>query len=121
MRSRRFVSATVLALALSLTVACNATQTAIDALLSVSAGAIALNQTVDPTTHQPILSTTDTGVILTYANQALVTIQASPSGWQATVKAGWAAALTDIQANHPNASTKLATALGIVTAAVNAL
>jgi hypothetical protein len=121
MRSKRFVSATVLALALSLAVSCNGVQAAIDAFIGLSASAIALNQSTNPATGQPRLSTADTGAILTYASQAIIVLQAQASGWKATVQAGWGTALVDIQKNHPNASTGLTTALGLVTAAVNAL
>jgi hypothetical protein len=120
MRSKRAASAIVLALLLSASVACNAVQTATDALLALSTGAIALNQT-NGANGQPILSTADTGVVLTYATQALSILQAQPSGWKATVQAGWAAALVDIATNHPNAGAKLTAAIAVVTAAIAAL
>ncbi len=109
----------VVALALILA-GCGAKEATVDALLALSNGAIAANQTLDAN-GQPLLSTADCGAVLTYTTQALQTIQASQNGWQAAVKTGWAAASADIMAKHPNAGVRLKVALAAVTAAVDAL
>jgi hypothetical protein len=120
MRTRRVVSATVLALALAFTAACNAKQTAIDCLLTLSSGAIAANQQIGAN-GQPLLSTADTGAIVTYVNQALVAINASANGWQAAVQSAWASAMVDVTKNHPNIPLQLTVALAAATAAIATL
>lgn len=113
----RAVRLVALTLALTLAVACNARQTAIEAFLAVSAGAIAANQ-VPGADGSPVLSIQDTGKILTYSNQALAVLYAQPQGWQATVKTAWAKAEEDLSAS---VKTRLKAALAVVDAAVGAL
>ena len=114
---RRSARLAVLPLLL-LTVACNERQVVVDSLLAVSSAAIAANQTIDPVTNQPLLSTADTGKVLTYANQALLTVQSAQSGWQATVKTGWAAFEADLSTS---VKTRLKVQLAVLDAAIGAL
>ena len=116
----RAVSAVALVLALSVLSSCNTKERAVDALLLISNAAISANQTLDAN-GKPLLSTADTGAVLTVATQALQTIQASANGWQASVKVAWAAGIADFTAHHPQVNKTLAVALAAVTAAVDAL
>jgi hypothetical protein len=112
--------APVVILALLITPACNQKQAVAESLIALSQAAILANSTLDAN-GKPLLSTADTGAILQYANQGLVVIQASASGWKVALKTGWSAAVDDIQAKHPNAGTTLRVALAAVTAAIGAL
>lgn len=116
MRQRSFSLVLIVALAL-VSVACNAREAAIDAFLAVSTAAITANQTTG-SDGQPLLSTADTGKVLTYANQALAVLETQPKGWQATVKVGWAAAEADLSTK---VKTQLKAALAVIDAAVAAL
>lgn len=116
----RAVSAVALVLALSIVSACNEKSACAESLIALSQAAILANSTLDAN-GKPLLSTADTGAVLQYANQGLIVIQASASGWKVALKTGWSAAVDDIQAKHPNAGVTLRVALAAVTAAIGAL
>ncbi len=120
MLRKRLAPVVILALLVASASACNTKERSVDALLLISNAAISANQTLDAN-GKPLLSTADTGAVLTVATQALQTIQASAKGWQASVKVAWAAGVADFTAHHPQVNKTLAVALAAVTAAVDAL
>ena len=104
--------------AVTLTASCNDKDVAVTAILTLQTAAITANQTINPTTQQPLLSTADAIAVVSYTGQALATIEATSSGWQTAVQTGWAAAQT-----HFSAAVKaqFATQIAVLSAAIAAL
>jgi hypothetical protein len=96
---------------------CNEKQAVVDGIVALQTTAISLNATIG-SDGQPILSTPQTIKVVTYTTQALKIIQANQTGWQAAVKTGWAAFLSDI----PQATKdRLAVPIGAISGAIGAL
>lgn len=111
-RSRRAVTALLVAFALSVTVACGSAQQ------DLAAGILGLQSAVIADGQSGGLAPKDEAKILTYLTQIEASVAAQSQGWQATVKSVWASALKDIpQADQ----TKYAVLIGAITAAVSAL
>lgn len=112
MRLRRAVSALVLSLALSVTVACgNAQQDLAAGVLGLQAAVIADGQSGN-------LAPKDEATILNVLTQIEAAVAAQSQGWQATVKSVWASALKDIPAAD---QTKYSVLIGAISGAVSAL
>lgn len=98
--------------------ACNTRDAVATGLLGLQNAAIAANATIDQSTGQPALSDADAVHIVKYTGQALVTLETTPSGWQATVKSGWTQFESDLPATQ---KTKFAVLIAAIDSAVNAL
>lgn len=98
--------------ALSLTVACGSAQQ------DLAAGVLGLQAAVIADGQSGNLPPADEGKILKYLTQVETIIAAQTTGWQASVKTAWAAALTDIPAAD---QTKYAVLFGAISGAIGAL
>lgn len=114
MRSRRAVSAVVLVLALSVTVACGS-----NPLQDLAAGVLGLQAAVIADGQSGNLPPVDEAKILKGLTQVETAVAALASGGpKAAIKDAWASALKDI----PSADqTKYAVLIGAISGAVNAL
>lgn len=109
MKTRRAVSAVLLAFMLSASVACGSAQQ------DLAAGILGLQSAVIADGQSGGLPPKDEAKILNYLTQVESAIAAQQNGWQASVKSIWQSALKDIPAAD---QTKYAVLIGAISGAI---
>ena len=116
-RVQRSIGVLGLVVSLAIASACSTKDAVETGLLALQSAAITANATTGPN-GQPLLATADAMHVVTYTTQALTTLSAGASGWQAQVQTGWSQFVSDLPAA---VKAQFSTTIAVISGAIGGL